>query len=184
MNCGIEDRVELMDDDDANNWVSDEYCRQVMRMGKQHRGSPYSARSYPLKPDHHNNRKYAERFWEINNALRIELAYKSNALSQCYPPTGYIGWHNNADAAGYNLIFTWSETGDGWFKYVDENGDIRTMNDTKGWSLKAGYFASYDEDVPPCYHAAYTDCWRITQSFVVGDNRDYWEDTIDYITHE
>ena len=31
----------------------------------------------------------------------------------------YISWHNNANAPAYNLIFTWSETGDGWFKYWD-----------------------------------------------------------------
>ena len=36
-----------------------------------------------------------------------------------YPPGGYISWHNNANASAYNLIFTWSETGDGYFKYID-----------------------------------------------------------------
>ena len=36
-----------------------------------------------------------------------------------YPPGGYISWHNNANASAYNLVFTWSESGNGYFKYID-----------------------------------------------------------------
>lgn len=170
-------------EDDANDWTSSEYRDKIIGMGRNHEGGPENARSYPLKPDHYNGKDpqyYLDFVW-IDTAIKTELGVKTNALSQLYPPKGFIGWHNNANAPGYNLIFTWSETGDGWFKYIDKYGEEITMPDTKGWSLKAGYFGSYDDDYT-CYHAAYTDCWRMTHSFVVADDEDYWKDCIDYIS--
>lgn len=177
--------MKLIDDDVADYWVSEKYMRHIIRMGRDHIGSPESAKSYPLKSDwHEDNPDYQKEFDRISNSLREELSVQSNALSQCYPPNGYIAWHNNANAPGYNLIFSWSETGDGWFKYVNQGGDVITMKDSKGWTLKAGYFASYDEVRKPCYHAAYTNCWRITQSYVVSPNREWWEDCLEYIRED
>jgi len=34
------------------------------------------------------------------------------------------------------------------------------------------------------YHCAYTDCDRITLSYVLGKRKDYWQDCIDYISEE
>ena len=46
----------------------------------------------------------------------------------------------------YNLVFTWSETGDGQFQYMDtKTGETVVMKDRKGWQCKAGYFGSYGE---------------------------------------
>lgn len=168
---------------DANEYVGDQYMQKIIDMGTKHTGSPHSACSYALKPDHYLGKdpQYKKDFQLFSDELMIELGVNVNALSQFYPPEGYIGWHNNADAPGYNLIFTWSETGDGWFKYVDECGIIQTIYDTKGWSLKAGYFGTYDED-DVCYHAAYTKCWRMTHSFVVERrDKDFWLDCIEHI---
>lgn len=171
------------DDDDHNYWLSETYRDAIIGMGTNHHGGPANARSYALKPDHYkgNNPEYASDFNNVSNDIMTELGIRVNALSQLYPPQGFISWHNNADAPGYNLIFTWSETGDGWFKYIDEDGKEVTMQDTKGWSLKAGYFGDYD-DGKLCYHAAYTNCWRMTHSFVVGDSYEYWADCIAYIS--
>lgn len=169
----------------AIDYVSDQYLRKIIEMGTEHIGYPYSARSYALKPDHYlgSDPQYKKDFQAFSDELLIELGVRVNALSQFYPPDGYIGWHNNADAPGYNLIFTWSETGDGWFKYVDEHGNVQTIYDTKGWSLKAGYFGTYLEgDI--CYHSAYTKCWRMTHSFVVErHDKEYWLDCIEHISN-
>ena len=85
-----------------------------------------------------------------------------------YPPKGFISWHNNANASAYNLIFTWSETGDGYFKYIDGyTGDEIVIPDKKGWQCKAGYFGAYNEEPEKLvYHTASTDCWRITVSYI------------------
>ena len=167
-------------------FTSCEYRDIITGMGRDHIGSPETAYSYPIKPEHYrgDDPQYAKDFVEIDMALKTELGIASNALSQLYPPEGFIAWHNNANAVGYNLIFTWSETGEGWFKYLDKYGNEILITDKKGWSLKAGYFGDYD-DGQVCYHTAYTKCWRLTQSFVVHpDDVDYWQDCIDYIGDE
>lgn len=171
--------------DDPETWLCSSYRDAIIEMGSEHLGGPPNARSYALKPEHYNgdDSQYKKDFNDIDERIKTELGIRVNALSQLYPPEGFIAWHNNANASGYNLIFTWSETGDGWFKYVDENGNEITMHDKKGWSLKAGYFGNY-EDERTCYHAAYTKCWRMTHSFVVAQDEDYWLDCLDYISSE
>jgi hypothetical protein len=166
-------------------FVSKEYLQEVLDMGHNHDGSPRAAFSYPIKPDHYqgDDLEYKKDFDNINDQLKVELGLESSALSQLYPPKGFIDWHNNANAAAYNVIFTWSETGDGWFKWLDGE-TINTMSDKKGWSCKVGYFANYEESKPVIYHCAYTDCWRMTLSFTLGHDKNYWEDMIDYIQCE
>lgn len=190
MNCN-KDKWSKFEDHVAQNkehdyFISDEHRDLIISQGSDHLGTPEGAFSYPLKPDHHSgDLEYNQEFNKHADALRVELAINRDALSQLYPPKGYIGWHNNANARGWNLIFTWSEKGDGWFRYINKEGEEITIPDKKGWQLKAGYFADYGEDVPVCYHAASTNCWRITQSFIVTkENKPFWEDCIDYITHE
>lgn len=169
----------------GEDYVSEEYLRKIRDLGTKHNGTPGGAFSYPLKPDHYggDDPNYITDFLEINNRLINELGVQSSALSQLYPPKGFIDWHNNANASSFNVIFTWSETGDGWFKWLDGE-DIVTMKDKKGWSCKVGYFSNYEEDKPVTYHCAYTDCWRMTLSFTLGFDQDYWLDMIDYIQSE
>ena len=171
--------------DVAEEWVGPEYRDKIVSLGESHIGYPNNARSYALKPNHYKggDKQYAKDFNEYDEAIKMELGIAVNALSQLYPPEGFIAWHNNADAPGYNLIFTWSETGDGWFKYIDSDGYEKTIYDTKGWSLKAGYFGTYDES-KVCYHAAYTKCWRMTHSFVVSNDKDFWLDCIEHIEND
>ena len=166
-------------------WVGDDYRDKIIAMGSDHIGYPENARSYALKPDHYkgNDLNYKKDFSKLDEDIKMELGINTNALSQLYPPDGFIGWHNNADAPGYNLIFTWSETGDGWFKYIDENGVEQTVKDKKGWTCKAGYFGTYIEGAV-CYHAAHTNCWRMTHSFVVSKDKDFWLDCIEHIKGE
>jgi hypothetical protein len=170
----------------AEHWCSEEHRLHIMNEGTGHDGYPEMSKSYGLKSDSQTlfNKDYRERFSDITYRFSTELGIHVNALSQLYPPEGFISWHNNANAPGYNLLFTWSETGDGWFKYVDKYGEVITLPDKKGWSLKAGYFGTYEEN-EEFYHAAYTKCWRITQSFIVArEEKDFWLDCLDYIQSE
>ncbi len=166
-------------------YTSEEYLNRIRNRGRGHEGSPAGGYSYPIKPDHYigNDPQYKVDFTEVNDKLMVGLGLQASALSQLYPPQGFIDWHNNANASSFNVIFTWSETGDGWFKWLDGE-KIVTMPDKKGWSCKVGYFASYDEKTPVTYHCAYTDCWRMTLSYTLGFDQDYWSDMIDYIQCE
>ena len=157
-------------------FTSKEYCDKIVSMGQAHNGYPESIYTYPLKGDKlesniKDNTHAAElikRYSDYNTELCSILCTKNNALTTMYPPNGFISWHNNANASAYNLIFSWSETGDGHFQYIDgETGETIVMKDRKGWNCKAGYFGSYKEHQSKLvYHSAETDCWRMTISYM------------------
>jgi hypothetical protein len=157
-------------------FTSKKYLDNLVFMGRDHNGYPEDMCSYELKADKlksniKDNTHAAElikRYSDYNTELCSILCTKNNALTTMYPPNGFIGWHNNANASAYNLIFSWSETGDGHFQYIDgETGEIIIMKDRKGWNCKAGYFGSYNEhESKLVYHSAETDCWRMTISYM------------------
>jgi hypothetical protein len=164
------------DKNERENWTGEKYRDKIIAMDERHEGYPDSIHSYALKADrlvhiHPNSpeaSKFVSRYSQYNEQLCSLLCTRNNALTQLYPPGGYIAWHNNANAAAYNLVFSWSETGDGCFKYVDgHTGEEVVMQDVKGWQCKAGYFGAYGEPwYNRVYHAATTDCWRITVSYM------------------
>jgi len=157
-------------------FTSKKYLDNLVFMGRDHNGYPEDMCSYELKADKlksniKDNTHAAElikRYSDYNTELCSILCTKNNALTTMYPPNGFIGWHNNANASAYNLIFSWSETGEGLFQYIDgETGEIIIMKDRKGWNCKAGYFGSYNEhESKLVYHSAETDCWRMTISYM------------------
>mgnify|MGYP000845283503 FL=1 len=169
----------------ADLYTGEDEMWKIIDMGEEHDGSASTSVCYPIKPDHYNGthpEEYAKTWHNLNNTLTEELGVQHSALSTLYPPEGFIGWHNNANAAAHNLIFSWSEKGDGWFKYVDpKTQEVVTVQDEKGWNLKAGHFGTYGSgDV--VYHAASTNCYRMTLSYVLGHDENYWQDCIDFIT--
>ena len=171
----------FLDGGNREYWIGDDYLESI-QIG--HDGSPESARSYCLKPDHDksSNLDYRKSYIRLDERLKTELGVQNSALSQFYPAGGYIGWHTNENASSYNLIFTWSETGDGYFEWVDPvTKDHFRMKDKKGWTCKAGYFGSSEETDKIIYHCASTDSRRITLSYTLGFSLEFWEDVIDHI---
>lgn len=196
------DNLELMkstfflDHPDSNReeYIGDEYRNKIINMGRAHNGYPEKLKGYSLKDiggDKQFAKKRAEsgflipkKYVELNTKLQTILGTNSNALCAVYPPDGFIAWHNNANAAAYNLIFTWSETGDGYWKHIDPiTKEEVLVPDVAGWQCKAFYFGAY-EDGPEnlVYHMASTDCWRMTISYVFDrKHKDYWLDVIEEI---
>lgn len=159
-------------------WVDEDEkaLNKVMMLGNNHDGYPECLRAYPIKADRlsfkNNDAEYQRGFYErwnkYNSNMTEILSAKNNALGVVYPPGGFISWHNNANACAYNLVFTWSETGEGDFRYVDgKTGETVICHDEPGWTCKAGYFGHYGEPAENLvYHAAKTDCWRMTISYI------------------
>jgi hypothetical protein len=188
----IPELTRLICENTTEYYISDEYLKEIMSVG--HEGGASYAKSYPIKPSKYKGppdewQEYSDVWYDLNTRLMQELGVKINALAQYYPAGGYIDWHSNWNAAGHNLIFTWSETGDGYFKYVDpKTKEIVVMPDKIGWSLKAGYFGEQGED--EFFHCAKTNCPRITISYVMserelaGIDTEYWEEVLDYIQTE
>jgi hypothetical protein len=176
-----------------DDFISNEYKNKIINMGSLHNGFPDRLRGYNLKisndqvvpsmydPDINKN------YIKINENLQIILGTSNNALCSIYPPGGFIAWHNNANASAYNLIFTWSENGNGYWKHVDPyTGKDVIIQDVSGWQCKAFYFGAY-EDGPEnlVYHMASTDCWRMTVSYIFDrTHKQFWEDVIEEIEIE
>lgn len=165
----------------AEKWLSADYLKHIMKQGTKHEGYPEAILSHSLGI---NNLSFAyskknivekaeritKRLAQVNNLLQTNLMMRKNALFCIYPPGGFISWHNNANAPAYNVIFTWSETGDGWFKYFDQSKkEIVKIQDEPGWQCKVGYFGPYNSDPRAIlYHAAYTNCLRMTIAFTLS----------------
>ena len=169
--------------EDASKWVSDSYMKEIISMGSRHDGFPKVLKGFSgLKHESDDMKgKVIKDASRVLNSKLIEfLSCRNNALNACYPPGGFISWHNNANAPGYNIIITWSETGEGWFDYWDSEKQERVrVQDKPGWQAKMTYFGPYETPNKLCYHAAYTDCYRITVAFVFAEADEFWEEVIE-----
>ena len=117
--------------------------------------------------------------------LQIFLGTSRNALSMYYPKDGYIGWHHNGNAPGYNILFTFNTTKQGAFYHYDLDAKkIITMPDCEGWNVKAGRYPCEKKEPDNLFwHCADTKSPRLTVAFVI-DNKLLWEDMIDEIQDE
>ena len=100
------------------------------------------------------------------NQLPRVFGANGNSLTAYYPPKGFVGWHTNWNAFGYQIILTWSESGDGYFTYYDKkNNEFVKHEDVKGWQARYYRFGRKDEPEHHCWHAAWTECPRFTLAF-------------------
>lgn len=163
---------------EMDNWVSREYLDHILDLGVDHDGFPKNSLSWnlaKLKPAHAGkkyNQEAFDRIEKFKNDLTAELGVRYNALFAVYPPGGFISWHNNQNAPGYNVLLTWSETGDGYWEHLDPvTKEIIRIDDIPGWQCKYGYYGSYGEGMEHVlYHAAATHCWRMTIAFVFNSD--------------
>lgn len=149
-------------------YTSEEHLREMLaRDPDKHKGYPEDAYSFQIKPAAEKNPEAFEEFMvRTKYNLPMLLGAHSNALVSYYPPGGFVSWHTNWDAHAYQVLFTWSETGDGYFRYYDvQKDEIVHIPDVAGWQCRHYYFGRQDEPEHHCWHAAYTDCPRFTLAF-------------------
>ena len=165
----------------AEHFTSLDYLEKIKRMGGEHDGFPeaivgHSFASNGMEFAPTGNIQLADecgrRVLDFYQKIQTHFNLRRNALFSVYPPEhGYISWHNNANASAYNFIFTYSETGEGWWKHYDPiKQEIVTIPDVKGWQCKAGYFGSYSDGLDRVvYHAArnYGSGLRMTIAFTL-----------------
>lgn len=160
-------------------WTSEEYMRKIIDMGNAHDGYPESCKAKAMAANRLVEKPTADkgaivecirRFTDYNTQLSQAIMARNNALGVIYPPGGFISWHNNQNAPGYNLIFSYAETDTGFFEYYDSNTEeIVKLYDTPGkWTCKAGYFADFEESFEKkVYHSASApEDDRMTVSYV------------------
>ena len=153
----------------SKNYLDELFAREAIETARAHHTLLYDFSKTWLNTDF--TAITAKKSEEINPLIKklcLKLNMQANPLAAYYPNKGYIGWHHNGDASGWNVLFTYSQDGDGFLKYRDtETGEIVTLPDPKGWSAKMGYYPSLEE-VPKdklFWHCAYTEKERITIAF-------------------
>lgn len=158
---------------EVERWCGEKYREQIIYRSTAHDGFPEKLLGVDIssKGFSTNNQELwqstTSSFESFVESLQSWASARNNALAAVYPPGGYISWHTNANAPGYNVLFTWSETGDGYFEHIDPATKEHVVTpDVKGWQCKFGYYGSYDEPDKVLYHAARTNCLRSTVAFV------------------
>lgn len=151
-------------------WLSKKYLKEVVDHGRIHDGYPESQPLYDIA-DHMYVPNNSARILELKSELMEYLFVHKDCLHAFYPPGSFCSWHNNANAHGYGIMLSWSETGDGYFMYRDPiSKEIIQIKDEKGWNAKTFYFGSY-EDGPEklVYHASSNNCLRYSMGFNVQE---------------
>lgn len=157
---------------DVEQYLNEDYKKYIMSQGHCHNGFPAKLIGIELaSKDVFTYESYYNDLVIRAENLKAELqswtGTRQNALSAVYPAGGYISWHNNANAPGYNVLFTWSSEGDGQFEYVDPiTKEHIVVPDVKGWQCKVGYYGANWEPSKLMYHAARTNCLRSTIAFM------------------
>ncbi|NBS71779.1 hypothetical protein EBT31_23120 [bacterium] len=133
--------------------------------------------------------KFNPPYQSLRDALRMLddnlLAWtgsRNNAVKMLYPKTGFMGWHHNANAPGYNILLSWSKEGKGYFRYQDPiTKEIVTMHDTPGWTCKAGYYGSFKEPDKIYWHCANAEEEeRLTLGYIIP-HEGMWQSMVDDI---
>ncbi len=118
---------------------------------------------------------------KLDDDLITFLGARNNALKMYYPPQGFIGWHNNGNAPGYNIVMSYSKTGEGSFYSYDlKTKEIIEYKDNPGWNVKVGYFGKFSEPDKVYWHSARTECDRVTLSYIIYD-KNIWDNMVDEI---
>ena len=173
--CGEEYLKEIVDKDGAHEGYPEEtYSVDIGMLDCL----PYDNRHIDVIFEHQKKRQ------EMSLALTTILGARNQAVNVYYPAGGFMGWHNNWNAAGYNILLTYSQDGDGFFRYRDpKTHKIITMEDRVGWSCKVGYYGRGREPDKVYYHCAGSNSPRLTLGFIIPD-LDMWRDMIEDITGE
>lgn len=152
---------------DTSILLSRKYLEKELIKGYDHDGFPHYHLSQPIgRMAETSPELFGDLAFNIRKKFPAYLGVHSSALTNYYPPNGFVGWHTNWNANAYQVLFTWSKNGDGQFKYLNnENDEIITIKDKPGWQARAFYFGRKDEPEHHCWHAAHTNCDRFTFAY-------------------
>jgi len=176
---------EKLDDNEKGEYATtSNYLKEALKDPKSY-GYPKHMLGAVMENNLNKNRLqpklYREACDNIDKKLINYFGARNNALRAYYPSGGYIGWHNNANAPGYNIIITCNPEGNGEFEYYDqEKNMIIKYPDKKGWFVKVGYFGSFEEPEKMYWHCARTRSPRLTLSYIIP-HQSLWQSMIDDI---
>lgn len=162
---------------DSKEFCSVEYLNKRQTQG--HSGFPDSAKGIDMNMMcGYDLDQYQSKLTELDTDIKNFICSRTCALKMYYPTNGFIDWHTNENASGYNVLFTYSVDGRGAFVYQHpRTKEIVTIPDKLGWSMKVGMYDRHDG--LPLWHAAYTECERLTWAYILDQSG--WDILVDEI---
>lgn len=156
----------------AEYYCDREWLDHMLKNWEAHSGYPEQHMAQPVsKMVLEDKDKFLDFRNTVKNDFATEIGAMHSALLNYYPPGGFVGWHTNWNANCYQVLFTWSKSGNGYFKYYDKAKDeIVTIQDKPGWQCRHFYFGRKDEPDHHCWHAAYAGEDRITLAYKFTNN--------------
>ena len=160
-------------------YTSEEYYQSINK--KDHIGYPEETFGIDLNLTQATPLSFREKIRNIDKDFNSILGSRNCAVKMYYPKNGYMGWHNNNNAHGYNILFSYSKNGNGFFRYKEpKNLSTTTMFDSAGWTAKVGYYGNNDESDKLFWHCARAYEDRLTLGFVIPD-KNFWQMMIEDI---
>lgn len=158
--------------ENAEYYCGKEWLEHMLLNWNAHSGYPEQHMAQPVSTMVAKDRDKFINFKEkVKNDFAAEIGAMHSALLNYYPPGGFVGWHTNWNANCYQILFTWSKSGNGYFKYYDKKkNEIVTIQDVPGWQCRHFYFGRKDELDHHCWHAAYAGEDRITLAYKFTNN--------------
>mgnify|MGYP006226376113 FL=1 len=160
-------------------YTSEEYLSSIDK--KIHEGFPEKTHGIDLVFCDSIDDNIRKRIRQVDMDFNSVLGSERCAVKMYYPEGGYMGWHNNHNASGYNILFSYTKSGKGFFRYKTD--ELVTMNDSPGWTAKVGYYGNNDEPDKLFWHCARAYEDRLTLGFVIP-NKNFWEMMIEDIKSE
>lgn len=164
--------------------VSDDYLKKALTLKVRDFGFPRTAHGLGMSGVRPKDWHLIEPIEDHVKKIGKFLGTHVNALTMLYPKNGFIGWHHNGNAPGYNILLSYSLDGEGDFRYWDKDKkEIVIMKDKPGWFGKVGYYPSDTKEVDRVYwHAAQTKQQRVSIAWIMP-HRPMWISMIEEITN-
>jgi hypothetical protein len=161
-----------------------EHLEEVVSKDAEHIGYPEKTISVDIASEERVSSEHKKKCRDMATTLCSYLGARNQAVNVYYPPGGFMGWHNNWNASGYNILLSYSKEGNGFFRYRDPiTKEVVNMKDSPGWTCKVGYFGKGREPDKVVYHCAGSHEARLTLGFVIP-HLEMWQDMIEDISGE
>ena len=155
-----------------------DHLEEIVSKDGQHIGYPEKTISVDIASEDRVSSEHKKKCRDMATTLCSYLGARNQAVNVYYPAGGFMGWHNNWNASGYNIILSYSKEGNGFFRYRDPiTKEIVNMKDSPGWTCKVGYFGKGREPDKVVYHCAGSHEPRLTLGFVIP-HLEMWQDMI------
>lgn len=152
-------------------FLSKDYLNKMKNKKLEHKGFPEEYMAIPSSILVKSNSEWKPFIDEVKDGLVHYVGASKSSLANYYPPKGFVGWHTNWNNPGYQLLFTWSKTGDSFFLYEDcDSKQVNMISERPGWQGHLVYFGRQEEKEHVFWHSAYSNCdrfawgptWKVT----------------------